>query len=95
MLELLARRVVAEHVLPVDLAEYGFDLLGAVAGRVHAADDRAHARAGDLADRNVLALEHLEHADVRRAARAAAAEDESDAIGRARVQGRKGNKRCK
>ena len=39
--------------------------------------DRAHARAGDLADRDVFALEHFEHADMRRAARAAAAEHEA------------------
>ena len=74
-----ARRIVGEEIVPVELADDLAHLVRRVAGRVHAADDRAHAGAGDAADRNVLALEHFDDADVRRAARAAAAEHEADA----------------
>ena len=48
-------------------------------GGIQAADHRAHAGAGDGVDGNVVFLEHLEHADVRGAARAAAREHEPDA----------------
>ena len=75
--QLFARRIVVEHVLPVDALEHRLDLGRVVARRVEAADDRAHRGAGDALDRHMLAFEHLEHADMRRAARAAAAEDEA------------------
>ena len=55
------------------------DLLARQAAGIQPADHRAHAGAGDRIDRHVQLIEHLEHADVRRAARAAAREHQSDA----------------
>ncbi len=75
--QFFARGIVAEHVLPVDALEHGVDRVGVVARGIQAAGDRAHRRAGDAVDRNAFAFEHLEHADMRRAARAAAAEHEA------------------
>ena len=74
-----ARRVVDEHVGPVDGTDQVLHFRRRVSGGVETADDRAHARAGHPTDRDALAFEHLEHADVRRAASAASAEDEADA----------------
>ena len=48
------------------------------AHRVEAADDRAHRRRGDVVDRDVGLLEHLEHPDVGDPAGAAAGEHEAD-----------------
>ena len=45
---------------------------------IQPADDRADARAGDVVDRDVHFFERLEHADMRHAARAAAAQHEAD-----------------
>ncbi len=53
--------------------------LGAHAAGVQAADDRAHRGAGDRVDRDALALEHLQHAHMRQAARAAARQHQADA----------------
>ena len=75
-----ALRVVAQDVLPVDRGDDRLDLVGGVADRIEAADDRANARTGDRTDGNALALEHLEHADVRATARTASAEHEADAF---------------
>ena len=47
-------------------------------GGVAGADQRAHAGARDAVDRHAHLLEHLEHADVRAALRAAAGEHEPD-----------------
>ena len=62
------------------------------AARVRAADERAHAGAGDAVDRHAQLLEHLEDADVRGAARAAAGEDEAD-LGAAGGRDRRGARR--
>ncbi len=74
----LAFGSVPEERVPGNRADELFHLVGRVAARVEAADDRAHARAGDVVDRDVKLLEHPDDADVRRAARAAAAERETD-----------------
>ena len=47
------------------------------AARVRAATSCAHAGPGDAVDRHAQLLEHLEDADVRGAARAAAGQDEA------------------
>ena len=47
-------------------------------GGERAADQAAHARAGGHVDRDVVLLEPADHADVRDAARAAAAEGDAD-----------------
>ena len=72
--ELLARRAIAERVLPVQRADQRLDLRGRHARGIQAADDRAHAGAGDRVDRHAHLVEYFQHADVRRAARAAAAQ---------------------
>ena len=72
-----ARRIVAEHVLPVDVVEHVADLRGVVAGRVQATHNGAHRRADDAIHGDVLAFEYLEHADVCRSACAAAAKHEA------------------
>ena len=86
------RRVVVEDVDPVGRADDLLQLRGAVAGRVEAADDRAHGRARDAVDRDPKLLEHLEDADVRSAARAAASEGEADAAGLRAAQRTPGRK---
>src|SRR6185369_17800917 len=50
-----------------------------LSGRIHAADQRAHRRAGDTADVETLRDQFLDHADVRITACAAGAEHEGNA----------------
>ena len=66
-----------EHRVPVQRAHLRLDLGRAQAAGVQAADHRAHAGADDAVHRDALAFEHLDHADVRHAARTAAAEDQT------------------
>jgi hypothetical protein len=47
-------------------------------GCVQTADDRTHAGAGDVVDRNAQFFEYSNHTHVRDAARAAAAEHQTD-----------------
>ena len=72
-----AWRAVAEGVEPVDLFEAVLHLVRGMARGVEAADDGAHAGADDEVDRYLEVLEHLQHADVGRAACAAAGEDQA------------------
>ncbi|MNV36705.1 hypothetical protein D3C71_1281930 [compost metagenome] len=74
---LIAWRLVAQHLGPVDPVQHRFDLIGGVARGIQAADHRAHRGADDAVDRHALALEHLEHADMGRAAGTAAAKDQT------------------
>lgn len=74
-----AGRRVVEDVAPVRRRDQALHPRDRRSGRVRAADDRPHARARDAVDRHAQVLEDLEHADVRRAARAAAGECERDA----------------
>jgi len=100
--QLVAWRVVAEHVFPVDALQHRGHLVGGITGRIQAAHDGAHRGAGDAVDRHVLALEHLQHADVRGTARATATEHEAGArtrallrLGAHAMQGKRGNdQRC-
>jgi hypothetical protein len=82
-----AVRRVLEERLPVDALDQLLHLVGRVAARVEAADDRAHARADDVVDRDVQLLEAPDDADVGHAARAAAAEREADAASARRGRG--------
>ncbi len=77
-IQVLARRPVAERVLPVHRSHDALDVGGREARGVQPADHRAHAGAGDGIDRHVILFEHFEHADVRRASRAAAREHQPD-----------------
>ncbi len=72
-------RGIVEHVAPVGLSHGHHHLVGRQARGEGAGDQPAHARAGNAVDLHPVLTEHLEHADVRRAARAAPAEDETDA----------------
>ena len=90
--QVLARRAVADHALPVELAKHALDLLAVEACSVEPADHGAHAGAGDGVDRDMELLERADHADVRRATGAAAAQHEADArafqgLGRPRARG--------
>ncbi len=73
-----ARRRIGEQRRPVDRGDDFLHRRRRHAARVEAADDRAHRRRGDVVDRNAQFVQHLEHADVRDAARAAAGEHEAD-----------------
>ena len=77
--QLFAARRIVEDRTPIR----GFDgvthLLRREASHVRAAHQRAHARARHAIERHAQFLQHFEHAEMRSAARAAAAEDEPDA----------------
>ena len=64
----------ADDLLPVDADQEFLELRRGHAGGVAAANERAHAGAGDAVDGDVHFFQHLEHADVRAALRAAAGE---------------------
>ncbi len=84
---------IGERVLPVDRAERLFDLARGQARGVQAADNGAHAGAGDGVDRHAQLLEHLQHADVSSATRAAAAQHQADARPTERLEARgRGNR---
>ena len=76
--DLLARRRVAEDRVPVGREHRLLHLLRRASRRKCSADDGAHARAGDTADRNPHLFEHLQHADMGDAARAAARQRKAD-----------------
>ena len=82
--QVLARRPVAEGVLPVGRASSASRLTRAETAGVQPAHHRAHAGAGDRIDRHVHVFEHLEDADVRDPARPAAGEHQPDARPRRR-----------
>ncbi len=54
----------ADHGLPVDRAQEGFDLPGRHARRIAAAHERTDTRPGDAIDGDAQFFEHLEHAHV-------------------------------
>ena len=66
--------ITSQSVFVISVAQLG----GRHAGREGAADQTAHAGAGGDVDRNVVLLEPLDHADVRDAAGAAAAERDAN-----------------
>ena len=70
--EILTGRAVAKRILPVQGGHDRLDLSWTQTARIKPAHDGAHAGAGDRIDRHVHLLQHLQHADVRRAARTAA-----------------------
>ena len=70
---------VDEQVVPVDDGELAAHALGADAGGPGAGHQGAHAGAGDAVHRHAQPLQHLQHADVRRAASATAAQHQADA----------------
>ena len=71
-----------KNIVPAHREQLAFDLLGAHAGGIQAADDRAHRGADDDVHRHPFALEHLEHADMRQAAGATARQHQADARAR-------------
>jgi hypothetical protein len=75
--EVLAIGLVLEHAHPVDALDRLVDLGGREPRGIESADHRAHARSGHDIDGDPHLFEHLEHAEVRGAARAAAREHES------------------
>ncbi len=76
--DLLARRRVAEDRVPVGREHRLLHLLRRASRRKCSADDGAHARAGDTADRNPHLFEHLQHADMGDAARTTARKRKPD-----------------
>ena len=77
--QFLAHRLVRQCRCPVERLDQRFEFGRAHARCVKATDDRAHARSGDRIDRNLQTLEFFQDANVRRPARTAAAEHETDA----------------
>ncbi|MNZ50958.1 hypothetical protein D3C78_687590 [compost metagenome] len=74
----LARWGIGQRLLPVERSGEFFQLLDAVAGRIQAANHRAHAGAGDGVDAHALFLQGLEHADVGQATGSAPGEYQAD-----------------
>ena len=72
------RRRVREQRGPAHRRDLLLHFSGRHAAGVQPADDRAHRRRRDVVDRNAHLLQHLQHADVGDAARAAAGQHESD-----------------
>ena len=77
--EIRSIRLVGKGPRPVQRSDQRFEFGGTHAGRVEPAYDSAHAGAGDGVDRNLQSFEFLQHTDVRRAARTAAAQDKPHA----------------
>ena len=77
--EINTRRAIAERVLPVHRRHDCLDLARRETACIQAADHRAHAGAGDGVDGDVQIIEHLKHANVCRAACAAAGQHEPNA----------------
>ncbi len=80
----LALALEGDRPLKGDAADGLLDLGRGLPGSVRPADQRTHARADDAVDRDAQLLEHRQHADVRRALGAAAAEHQTDARPRLR-----------
>ena len=74
-----ARRSINERRRPVNALHGLVHLRGGHPGSVQPADDRTHAGADDTVHRNAQFLQHLEHADMRDAARPATAQRQTDA----------------
>lgn len=88
------RGIVVEQVAPVDPGQALAHGGGADAAGPGPGNQRPHAGAGHAIDRHAQAFQHLEHADVGGAARAAAAQHQADA-GTACRRGRSGlRRRC-
>lgn len=73
------RRAIADHLLPVECAEYRLDLRAAQTRRIQATDDRAHAGSRDRIDRYAQFFKRANYADVGATPRTTAAQHESDA----------------
>jgi hypothetical protein len=73
------RRVVLEEVVPVGFGQFLAHDRRRQPGGVSAGHQPAHAGAGDAVHRHAQFFEHFENADMRRAARATAAENQADA----------------
>ncbi|MCY1217734.1 hypothetical protein D9M72_296590 [compost metagenome] len=86
--QVLARRAFLEQLFGAQPADQPLHLGGRHAGGIGAAHQRAHAGACDAVHRHAQVLEHLEHADMRGAARTAAGQHQADA--RTRAAGRRG-----
>ncbi len=76
--DVLAWRIVGQHLLPVEGQGQALQLGHAIAGRVQPTDYSAHAGAGDRIDAHALFLQRLEYADMGEAARRAAGQDQAD-----------------
>ena len=70
--EIGARGAIAKSLLPVHRSHDRLDFTRRITARIQAADDRAHAGAGDRIDGNMQCVKHLEHANVCGATGAAA-----------------------
>src|SRR6185369_11496877 len=77
--ELGTRRAILERILPVERAHDALDVGRGKTGGIEAADDGAHAGARDRVDGHVQLVQHLQHADMRRAARPPTGKHEADA----------------
>ncbi|MDT4822537.1 selT/selW/selH selenoprotein domain protein [compost metagenome] len=74
----LARRIVGQRTLPVQVGGDLLQFVHLVAGGIEAADHRAHAGAGDGVDLDALFLQRLEHADMGQPAGGAAGQHQAD-----------------
>ena len=72
------RRVGQEHQVPVDLLDQRVDFSGRQPARIRAANQPAHARAGDVVDRNSVLLEPSQEPNVSNAPCGAAAKRQPD-----------------
>ena len=72
------RQLAAECLVPVDVLNQLLDLLRRSASRIDAADQAAHAGAGDQVHRHMVLVEPLQHANVRQAERTAPFEHQAD-----------------
>ena len=80
--------LIGDHVAPVLLHHQRVEGLGVVADGVETADDAAHRGAGDDVHGDAGPLQHFQHADVRHAFGAAAAEHHAHLLASGRLCGR-------
>ncbi len=73
----LARRVVGQHLLPVEGERQSLQLGHAIARRVEPADHCAHAGAGDGVDAHTLFLQGFQHPDMGQPARGTAGQHQA------------------
>lgn len=76
--QIARQRFITKDIIPVDRSHHIFNVAGRQAGGVQATDNSANAGAGNAMKRNLHLLQNAQHADVRRAARSAAAEHQTD-----------------
>ena len=74
--DVLPVHLVAHRAVPVHIPHQGIQESGAVAHRIHAADEAADARSNDHVDRELVLFQIIEGADRRRALGSAPAQDE-------------------